>query len=647
VSAPELQDRTITLSLPNGDRMEVPAGTTAADVARRIGAGLARAAVAAKVDGVAIDLSAPLTADAALCVLTMRDAEGRDIFLHSASHVLAQAVTELFPEAKLAIGPAIEDRFYYDIDVPEAFTEMDLRAIEVRMLEIVDRDLPVTREELSREAALDLFADNPYKVEIIQELPEGEIVSVYRQGGFVDLCRGPHLASTGRVRKHIKLLSLAGAYWRGEERRQMLQRIYGTAWETKEELADFLRRLEEAEARDHRRLGRELDLFRTYDEAGPGLPFYHPRGALLKRTIEQWVTDRHLERGYQLVWTPHLIKVDMWRTSGHYDTGYPMYFTSIDDREYGVKPMNCPGHLLIYKSQTRSYRDLPIRYFELGTVYRHERAGVLHGLMRVRGFTQDDAHIFCTPEQLEGELVGVIDFFRETLGAFGFTEFAIYLATRPEKSVGSDAVWERATAALQSALERAGLPYEVDSGGGAFYGPKIDVKLRDAIGRYWQGPTIQCDFNLPERFELEYIGEDGEKHRPVMVHRVVLAGIERFIGVLVEHYGGAFPMWLAPVQAMVIPIADRHIDYARQVRQNMVSAGLRAEVDERGERVSYKVRDAEVQKIPYMLVVGDREQEERGVSLRKHAGDDSGFMPLEEALLELLRSARSSGGADA
>jgi len=619
----------IVLRLPNGDSKEVVRGTTAAQVAGAIGARLAKAAVAASIDGELVDLSTPLTTGGELRVLTTKDPQGREVLLHSAAHVMAQAVVELFPQAKLAIGPAIEDRFYYDIDLPEPLSQYDMEAVEVRMREIVDRDLPIVREDLGREAALRLFAGNAYKEEIISELPEDARITVYRQGEFVDLCRGPHVPSTGRVGKALKLLSIAGAYWRGDERNAMLQRLYGTVWDSAAELEDYLKRIAEAEARDHRKLGRELDLFRIYEEAGPGLPLYHPNGAILKRTIEQWVTDRHLERGYEIVWTPHLIKADMWKQSGHYDTGYPMYFTQIDDREYGVKPMNCPGHLLIYKSHTRSYRDLPIRYFELGTVYRHERPGVLHGLLRVRGFTQDDAHIFCTPAQLEDELCGVIDFFHEVLSRFGFEEFEICLATRPERSVGGDEVWERATKALESALARAQLAYEVDAGGGAFYGPKIDVKLKDAIGRMWQGPTIQCDFNLPERFDLNYIAEDGQPHRPVMIHRVVLAGIERFIGVLIEHYGGAFPLWLAPVQAIVLPIADRHIDYGREVRQNLVSAGVRAKVDERGERISYKIRDAELQRVPYMLVVGDREQEQGTVAVRKRPREDLGSQPLD------------------
>jgi len=626
---PGSQERdAISVRLPDGTPMEVARGTTALQVAERIGARLAQAAVAAHVNDVLVDLSTPLRDDADLRLVTAKDAEGREVFLHSTAHLMAQAVQELFPEAKLAIGPALADRFYYDIDLPEALTEHDLIAIEQRMGEIVDRNLPVTRQVLSRAEALELFADNPYKREIIEELPEGESISVYGQGEFVDLCRGPHVPDTKRLGRHFKLLSLAGAYWRGDERRQMLQRIYGTASATKEELEAFLKAIEEAEARDHRRLGRELELFQIFEEAGPGLPFYLPKGAILKRTIEQWLTDRHLERGYQIVWTPHLIKVDMWKRSGHYDTGYPMYFTEIDEREYGVKPMNCPGHLLIYGSQTRSYRDLPLRMFELGTVYRHERAGVLHGLLRVRGFTQDDAHIFCTPEQLESELIGVLDFAREMLKSFGFEEFSVYLATKPDKSVGSDDVWERATRALEAALASSGLPYEVDPGGGAFYGPKIDIKLKDAIGRYWQGPTIQCDFNLPERFDLTYVGEDGGFHRPVMVHRVVLAGIERFIGILIEHYAGAFPTWLAPVQAVVIPIADRHIDYGRQVRQNLLVRGIRAEIDERQERVAYKIRGAELQRVPYMLVVGDHEVQEASVSVRKRSGEDLGRLEL-------------------
>ncbi len=636
----------IRITLPDGSSLSVPRGTTPAQVAEQIGPRLAKDALAAKVNGRLIGLNEPLHADAQLTILTFADPEGREVMRHSAAHVMAHAVCELFPGARLAIGPALEDRFYYDFDLPRPLTPDDLQAIEQRMAEIVDRNLPIVREVLSRDEALELFRklDQKYKVEIINELPDDEPVTIYRQGEFVDLCRGPHLPSTGRVGKVFKLLSIAGAYWRGDESREQLQRIYGTCFETKAQLEEFQERLAEAERRDHRKLGPQLDLFMFFPEAGPGLPFYPPNGAMLKRIIEQWLTDLHLKRGYQLVWTPHLIRSELWHISGHYQTGYPMYFTEIEGQEYGVKPMNCPGHILIYKSHTRSYRDLPIRYFELGTVYRHERAGVLHGLLRVRGFTQDDAHIFCTPDQLVSEICGVIEFGQEMLRVFGFEEFRYVLSTKPEKAVGDDALWERATDALRQALEQFGLDYDVEEGGGAHYGPKIDLKLKDALGREWQGSTIQCDLNLPERFDLTYIGEDGKEHRPAMIHRVVLAGIERWIGILIEHYGGAFPLWLAPVQIVLLPIADRHNEYARAVAQKLRENGFRVEVDERSERISYKVREAELQKIPVMLIVGDREVSSEQVSVRRLKRGDLGPCPVQE-LISTLRQELAGGEA--
>ncbi|MBD3176923.1 MAG: threonine--tRNA ligase, partial [Armatimonadia bacterium] len=532
--------------LPDGSQLEVPPESTVHGVAESIGSRLAKAAVGGVVDEELVGLTTRVPDGSEIRILTFKDDEGKHIYRHTAAHVLAHAAAELHPGTKFGVGPALEDRFYYDMEFPEPITAEDLDALYERMCDIIDRDLEITREEISRDQAIKLFEemDQPYKVELVRDLPAGETVTIYRQGDWLDLCRGPHLPSTGHLeKKAVKLLSLAGAYWRGVETNPMLQRVYGTAFQDPKELQAFLDQLEEARQRDHRLLGRELELVTFFEqEAGPGMAFWFPKGARLKQHIERWILDEHLRRGYELVCTPHVTKVDLWKTSGHYGT-YDMFFTEIDGIEYGVKPMNCPGHIMLYQSKTRSYRDLPMRLFELGTVYRQERAGVLHGLLRVRGFTQDDAHIFCTPEQMAEEIIKAYEFSVDCWGKFGFTDREVFLATRPAKYVGSDEIWERATESLKDALESAGLPYEIDEGGGAFYGPKIDVKFRDAIGRSWQGPTFQCDFNLPERFELTYIGEDGNEHRPVMLHRVVLAGIERFIGLLIEHYAGAFPLW--------------------------------------------------------------------------------------------------------
>jgi threonyl-tRNA synthetase len=550
---------------------------------------------------------------------------------HSAAHVMAHAVKNLFPEAKIAIGPAIEDGFYYDFDVKKPFTPEDLERISEEMRKIISDDRPFVRKELSREQALELFQDEPYKLELIREIPDGEPITVYEENGFVDLCRGPHVAGTGEL-KAFKLLSVAGAYWRGDERNPMLQRIYGTAFRTQEELDVYLERLAEAERRDHRKLGKELDLFSLQEEAGPGLVFWHPKGALVRKLIEDYWRNEHLANGYELVMTPHIARQELWRTSGHLEFfAENMYEPMVvDGQPYLVKPMNCPFHLLIYKSRVRSYRELPIRWAELGTVYRYERSGVLHGLLRVRGFTQDDAHIICTREQLDSETKRVINFVMKMLRRFGFDEYRVYLSTKPEKYVGADEIWEEATAALKAALEDEGLEYSVDEGGGAFYGPKIDVKIMDAIGREWQCSTIQVDFNEPERFDLTYIGQDNQQHRPIMIHRALLGSIERFFAVLVEHYVGAFPLWLSPVQVMVIPIADRHVCYASEVADKLRRNGFRVEIDDRNEKTGYKIREAQLQKIPYMLIVGDREKEAGAVSVRSRSEGDKGSMSLEE-----------------
>lgn len=551
------------------------------------------------------------------------------ILRHSTAHIMAEAVKDLFPSVKIAIGPAIEHGFYYDFDYEEAFTPADLERIEERMREIIAANKPFKREELAKEAAIEFFArlEEPYKVELLRDIPQ-DVVSIYRQNGFVDLCRGPHLACTGLV-KAFRLTGVAGAYWRGDERNKMLQRIYGTAFFDSKALEDYLAKLEEARKRDHRRLGRELDLFSISDEAGAGLIIYHPKGAMLRSIIEDFEKREHLKRGYQLVMGPQILKLDLWKRSGHFDNYREnMYFTEIDGQEYGIKPMNCLAHMLIYKSRMRSYRDLPLRFFELGTVHRHEKSGVLHGLLRVRQFTQDDAHIICTPEQLQDEIRGVVDFVIDVMGIFGF-DYEMEISTRPEKSIGSDEDWERATSALRSALQAKNIPFAIHEGDGAFYGPKIDIKLKDALDRRWQCATIQCDFTLPERFDLVYVGVDGERHRPVMLHRVILGALERFMGILIEHYAGAFPTWLAPVQAVILTITDKQLGYAQAVLGELQAAGIRAEGDFRNEKLSLKVREAQLQKIPYMLVIGDKEVSAQQVTVRLRSGENLSAMSVD------------------
>jgi threonyl-tRNA synthetase len=561
-----------------------------------------------------------------------RDLEDRRFRIrHSAAHVLADAVLELFPEAKYAIGPPIEEGFYYDFQVARPFTPEDLEAIEDVMRERVGQDHPFELAEVTHAEAKGLFPNQPFKQEIINDLAEDERITTCRHGAFLDLCRGRHVESTGAI-PAFKLTTVAGAYWRGDERNAMLQRIYGTAWESSEELKAYVQRMEEAGRRDHRRLGRDLDLFSISDQVGPGLVLWHPKGARIRSIMEQYSRDEHLARGYDLVYSPHIGRSTLWQTSGHLEFFRENMYDSmdVDGQEYFAKPMNCPFHIQVYNSTKRSYRELPLRYAELGTVYRYERGGVLHGLMRVRGFTQDDAHIFCTPEQVEDEITGALEFAFDLLAAFGFTEYEVFLSTRPAKAVGSQELWDHATDALRSALDRRGLEYLVDEGGGAFYGPKVDIKVRDAIGRSWQCTTIQFDFNLPQRFDMVYVGQDGTEHQPYMVHRALFGSVERFFGVLIEHYGGAFPVWLAPVQAVVIPIADRHVAYAEQAKTLLASAGLRVQVDSRNERMNAKIRDAQLQKVPYMLVVGDREMEAEAAAVRLRGGDDLGAMPLAD-----------------
>lgn len=547
---------------------------------------------------------------------------------HSAAHILAQAVKELYPEVKLGIGPAIEDGFYYDFDRKGGFSPEDLEKIEARMREIIAADLPFEKKEISKEEAFSLFANEPYKLDLLREIEE-PVVTIYSQGSFVDLCRGPHLPSTGLV-KAFKLLSVAGAYWRGNSKNPMLQRIYGTAFPTQQELDEYLKRLEEAKKRDHRKIGKDLDLF-SFHEEGPGFPFWHPKGAIVYNQIIDFWRQEHQKRGYLEIRTPMILNESLWRQSGHWETYRDnMYFLEIDDQTYAVKPMNCPGAILIYKETLKSYRDLPLRYAELGLVHRHELSGVLTGLFRVRSFTIDDGHIFCRPEQIQSEITGVIDLIRTTYAKYGFKDYRIELSTRPEKSIGSDEIWETAENALHEALRANNIIYQVNPGDGAFYGPKIDFHVKDSMGRSWQLGTIQLDFSMPERFDLEYIGEDGKPHRPVMIHRAALGAIERFMGVLIEEYAGAFPLWLAPIQMIVLPIADRHLEYGEKVAGRLSEAGFRVSVDSRNEKTGFKIREAQVQKIPYMLIVGDKEAESGKVSVRKRESGDIGVMLIED-----------------
>jgi len=549
---------------------------------------------------------------------------------HSASHIMAEAVQYLFPGAKFGIGPTIENGFYYDFELPRPLTPEDLPVIENKMREIISQNVPFVTEEMSKDEACKLFATQPYKLELIDEIPD-TTVTIYKQGSFTDLCRGPHLASTGEV-KAFKLTHLAGAYWRGDEKRPMLQRIYGVAFESQEELDDYLSWQAEVTKRDHRKLGKELDLFSTHEEIGPGLICWHPRGALIRQIIEDFWKTEHIKRGYDIVYTPHIAKLDLWKTSGHWEFYQDYLFSpmEIEGQQYLLRPMNCLGHILIYKSKLRSYRNLPLRYAELGTVYRYERTGVLYGLARVRGFTQDDAHIFCRPDQVEEEVLEVLNLAQFMMSSFGFNEYELLLSTRPEKYAGTVSMWEEATGSLKHVLEKLELHYDVDPGEGVFYGPKIDIKLKDALGHVWQGPTIQVDFNLPQRFNVCYIGEDGLEHNVVMIHRTVLGSMERFLACLTEHYGGLFPVWLSPVQTIIIPIADRHVGYARKIESDFKNEGVRVQVDDRSERMNLKIREAQLEKVPYMLIVGDKEVASSSVSLRLRNGEDLGLETLAQ-----------------
>jgi len=633
----------IQISLPDGSILEQPRGVSILEVAASIGPRLAEATVCAVIDGAIRDIRETLSDDCAVTLVTTGEPQALETLRHTTTHIMAQAVKRLFPEAKLGIGPAIDDGFYYDFDLATPFTEEDLETITAEMIRIIEADLPIVRKELPKADARALLESQgeSYKVELVDDL-EDETVSFFEQGEFVDLCRGPHLRSTGQVKPAaMKLLSIAGAYWRGDEARPMLQRIYGSVWEKTKDLKEYLWRREEASKRDHRKIGRELDLFSIHEQGGPGLVCFHPKGARLKRLIEEYWYAEHDRGGYEIVSTPHIGKGELWSISGHLDYYREGMYSpmDIDGIDYYIKPMNCPYQILIYKTRGHSYRELPLRWAELGTVYRYERSGVLHGLLRVRGFTIDDAHIICRPDQIAEEIRDVYTFSLGMLEAFGFETFDIYLSTRPHegKAVGEPERWQQAEAALREALEERGLPYQIDEGGGAFYGPKIDIKVKDMLGRSWQCTTIQFDFNLPERFDMTYIGEDGQEHRPYVVHRALLGSLERFIGCLIEQYAGAFPVWLSPVQVAIITIADRHGEYANAVQQRLQSAGIRAVVDSSSERMNAKIRNAQLQKIPYMLIVGDREVETDAVSVRLRTEEDLGAKPVEDVIAMIQR----------
>ena len=626
----------IKVTLKDGSCKEYQGGITIKEVAESISAGLARVALAGEVDGQVKDLSYKLENDCKLSLLTFDDEGGRLAYRHTASHVMAQAVKRIYPEIKLAIGPAIDNGFYYDFDRNTPFSIEELANIEKEIDKIIKEDLPLVRSTLPREEAIAFMEQKgePYKVELITDLPEGSEISFYSQGEFVDLCAGPHLESTGKL-KAVKLLSVAGAYWRGSEKNKMLQRIYGTAFPKKSQLDEYLFRMEEAKKRDHRKLGRELDLFDIYEE-GPGFPFFMPKGMVLRNLLEDFWRSEHKKAGYQEVKTPVILNKDLWLTSGHWDNYREnMYTVKIDDLDFAIKPMNCPGGMLVFKRKLHSYRDLPQRMGELGLVHRHELSGALHGLMRVRCFTQDDAHIFMTPEQIKDEVLGVIKLIDEFYNVFGF-KYHIELSTRPEKSIGNDEMWELSTKALKEALDEKGVKYKINEGDGAFYGPKIDFHLEDSIGRTWQCGTIQLDMNLPERFDLSYIGADGEKHRPVMIHRVVFGSIERFIAILTEHFAGAFPTWLSPIQVKLLPIIDKHHEYAYEVKAKLEAKGIRVEVDTRNEKIGYKIREAQLDKTPYMLVIGDKEMENGAVAVRSRKEGDLGSMAVQEFIDKIV-----------
>ena len=620
----------VKIILPDGSAKEYAAGTTLGEAVKQLSNSLAKKVLAANVNGELTDLREELVDGSEVAFLTFEEDGGKHTLRHTASHILAQAVKRLWPEAKLAIGPAIDKGFYYDIDMEHTLTPEDLGKIEKEMSRIVKENLPITKSVMSRQEAIEFFKskNEDYKVELIQDLPEDAVISCYSQGDFIDLCAGPHVASTGKV-KAFKLQSIAGAYWRGDEKNKMLQRIYGTAFEKKEELDAYLHLLEEAAKRDHRKLGKELGLF-VIKEEGPGFPFFLPKGMALRNELENFWREVHHEFDYEEIRTPIILNKQLWETSGHwFHYRENMYTTIIDDEEYAIKPMNCPGGILVYQNDMHSYRDFPLRYAELGLVHRHELSGALHGLFRVRAFTQDDAHVFMLPDQMQSELMKVIELFDRIYSQFGL-KYHVELSTKPDNAMGDDAIWEAATEALRNAIEAKGIPYVINPGDGAFYGPKLDYHIEDSLGRTWQCGTIQLDMNLPERFQIDYVGEDGQKHRPIMIHRACFGSMERFIGILTEHYAGAFPTWMAPVQVKILPISEKHVEYAKELAKQMHRDYVRVEVDDRSEKIGYKIRQAQMAKVPYMLVVGDKEVEEGTVNVRKHGGDELGSVPFEE-----------------
>ena len=620
----------VKIILPDGSAKEYAVGTTLGEAVKQLSNSLAKKVLAANVNGELTDLREELVDGSEVAFLTFEDDGGKHTLRHTASHILAQAVKRLWPEAKLAIGPAIDKGFYYDIDMEHTLTPEDLGKIEKEMSRIVKENLPITKSVMSRQEAIEFFKskNEDYKVELIQDLPEDAVISCYSQGDFIDLCAGPHVASTGKV-KAFKLQSIAGAYWRGDEKNKMLQRIYGTAFEKKEELDAYLHLLEEAAKRDHRKLGKELGLF-VIKEEGPGFPFFLPKGMALRNELENFWREVHHEFDYEEIRTPIILNKQLWETSGHwFHYRENMYTTIIDDEEYAIKPMNCPGGILVYQNEMHSYRDFPLRYAELGLVHRHELSGALHGLFRVRAFTQDDAHVFMLPDQMQSELMKVIELFDRIYSQFGL-KYHVELSTKPDNAMGDDAIWEAATEALRNAIEAKGIPYVINPGDGAFYGPKLDYHIEDSLGRTWQCGTIQLDMNLPERFQIDYVGEDGQKHRPIMIHRACFGSMERFIGILTEHYAGAFPTWMAPVQVKILPISEKHVEYAKALAKQMHRDYVRVEVDDRSEKIGYKIRQAQMAKVPYMLVVGDKEVEEGTVNVRKHGGDELGSVPFEE-----------------
>ena len=620
----------VKIILPDGSAKEYAAGTTLGEAVKQLSNSLAKKVLAANVNGELTDLREELVDGSEVAFLTFEEDGGKHTLRHTASHILAQAVKRLWPEAKLAIGPAIDKGFYYDIDMEHTLTPEDLGKIEKEMSRIVKENLPITKSVMSRQEAIEFFKskNEDYKVELIEDLPEDAVISCYAQGDFIDLCAGPHVASTGKV-KAFKLQSIAGAYWRGDEKNKMLQRIYGTAFEKKEELDAYLHLLEEAAKRDHRKLGKELGLF-VIKEEGPGFPFFLPKGMALRNELENFWREVHHEFDYEEIRTPIILNKQLWEKSGHwFHYRENMYTTIIDDEEYAIKPMNCPGGILVYQNEMHSYRDFPLRYAELGLVHRHELSGALHGLFRVRAFTQDDAHVFMLPDQMQSELMKVIELFDRIYSQFGL-KYHVELSTKPDNAMGDDAIWEAATEALRNAIEAKGIPYVINPGDGAFYGPKLDYHIEDSLGRTWQCGTIQLDMNLPERFQIEYVGEDGQKHRPIMIHRACFGSMERFIGILTEHYAGAFPTWMAPVQVKILPISEKHVEYAKELAKQMHRDYVRVEVDDRSEKIGYKIRQAQMAKVPYMLVVGDKEVEEGTVNVRKHGGDELGSVPFEE-----------------